>query len=54
MYSDELPPDPSQSHYGFPHLDEQDMNDFVRKMPDADNVQIYGYNKNIERYAMSN
>ena len=43
-YSEELPADPSSSHYGFPHIEESDLNEWVKKLPAADSVQIFGFN----------
>lgn len=45
-------PDPAQSHYGFPQQDLADMNEFVRNLPNADNVEIYGFSQAIERVVM--
>jgi len=54
-FCEELPADLTSSHYGYPHIEEQDLNDWIRlNLPTADNIFIYGFNRNIERYVLSN
>ena len=37
-YCDKAKSDPSSSHYGYPHTEEADLNQWVKKLPSADNV----------------
>ena len=45
-------PDPNRGHYGIPRYDD-DFEEWVEKnMPKQDPAEIYGFNRNSERYVL--
>ena len=47
------PPNVARGHYGFPKAEENLLPWVMEKLPDADPCEIYGFNRNSERYILS-
>ena len=46
------PPDVNRSHYGYPKTDEPILTWVMENLPDSDPAEIYGFNRNSERYIL--
>jgi hypothetical protein len=46
------PPDVPRGHYGFPKTDEPVLTWVMDNLPDADPAELYGFNRNSERYIL--
>lgn len=46
------PSDVSRGHYGFPKTDEPILTWVMNTLPDADPAEVFGFNRNTERYIL--